>query len=228
MLEPKAVAEVLLFPAYLGFNGKQHAEGTSFVHLGEAQWDAGVDLWDDATDPRALGSPSTTRAHRPGGSTWCGPACPSGWPTTGGRPPWPGRRRPATRAATRPTFRGVVILGVLVLVHGNGGAGAGPGDVLAGVERGLLVTDLWYNRILDPKTQVVTGLTRNGLFLIEGGEVVGAVRNLRYTQSVAGAFGPGRVLAFGDDARLVGQDGVRVFTPSVRLGLWAFTGDATG
>ena len=44
-----------------------------------------------------------------------------------------------------------------------------PDELVAAVERGLLVTDLWYNRILDPKTQVVTGLTRNGLFLIEDG-----------------------------------------------------------
>ncbi len=57
VLEPRAVAAVLLFPAYLGFNGKSHADGLSFVHLGDAQWDETVDIWDDATDPRALGDP---------------------------------------------------------------------------------------------------------------------------------------------------------------------------
>ena len=57
VLEAEAVAAMLLFPAWLGFNGKAYAEGTSFVHLGEQQFDERIDLWDDGTDPRALGRP---------------------------------------------------------------------------------------------------------------------------------------------------------------------------
>ena len=57
VLEPRAVAAMLLFPAWLGFNGKAHAEGTSFAHLGEQQFDDRISLWDDGTDPRALGRP---------------------------------------------------------------------------------------------------------------------------------------------------------------------------
>ena len=75
------------------------------------------------------------------------------------------------------------------------------------VERGLLVTDLWYNRILDPKTQVVTGLTRNGLFLVEEGRIVGPVQNLRYTQSIVGGFGPEKVLGPGRRCPAGGQRG---------------------
>jgi predicted Zn-dependent protease len=101
-------------------------------------------------------------------------------------------------------------------------------ELVAGVERGLLVTDFWYNRILDPKTQVVTGLTRNGLFLIEGGELAGPVQNLRYTQSVVGALAPGHVLGIGSDAQLVGNEGGIVHVPSLRLRSWAFTGGAQG
>ena len=57
VLEPRAVAAMLLFPAWLGFNGKAHAEGTSFAHLGEQQFDDRISIWDDGTDPRALGRP---------------------------------------------------------------------------------------------------------------------------------------------------------------------------
>jgi predicted Zn-dependent protease len=96
------------------------------------------------------------------------------------------------------------------------------------VERGLLVTDLWYNRILDPKTQVVTGLTRNGLFLIEEGRVVGPVQNLRYTQSIVAGFGPGKVLGMGDDGQLVSSEGGIMHVPTVRLASWSFTGNARG
>ena len=118
--------------------------------------------------------------------------------------------------------------------------GGYPGDLFLGsgdqtleqligqVERGLLVTDFWYNRILDPKTQVVTGLTRNGLFLIEGGEVVAPVQNLRYTQSVVGALAPGHVLGLGSDAQLVSNEGGIVHVPSLHLAAWAFTGGAQG
>ena len=93
------------------------------------------------------------------------------------------------------------------------------------------MTDFWYNRILDPKTQVVTGLTRNGLFLIEGGEVTVPVQNLRYTQSVVGALAPGHVLGIGDDAAAREQRGrhrPRPQPPPAVLGLhrWLEAGDA--
>jgi predicted Zn-dependent protease len=102
--------------------------------------------------------------------------------------------------------------------------------MVADVERGLLVTQFHYCRVLDPKTQVVTGLTRNGTFLIEDGEVVGAVGNLRFTQSFVEALSSGRVLAIGDDDRLAaGEFGPgMVICPSLRLAGWNFTGGARG
>jgi predicted Zn-dependent protease len=115
-----------------------------------------------------------------------------------------------------------------------GAAGSGSGapvsggsldDVVGGVARGLLVTDFWYTRILDPKTQVVTGLTRNGLFLVEDGQVSQGVRNLRFTQSYAGALAPGNVKAVAPDARLVNSS---AFVPSLHLASWNFTGGARG
>jgi len=46
-------------------------------------------------------------------------------------------------------------------------------ELVAGMRHGLLVTDFWYTRVLDPMTLVVTGLTRNGVWLVEGGEITG-------------------------------------------------------
>lgn len=57
-----------------------------------------------------------------------------------------------------------------------------------------------YVRVLDPKTVGVTGLTRNGVFLVEDGKVVRPVTNLRFTQSILEALAPGRVLGIGSDA----------------------------
>jgi predicted Zn-dependent protease len=56
-------------------------------------------------------------------------------------------------------------------------------DLIASTPRGLLVTCLWYIREVDPVTLLVTGLTRDGVYLIEGGEVVGAVNNFRFNES---------------------------------------------
>ena len=56
-------------------------------------------------------------------------------------------------------------------------------DMVAGVDRGLLVTCLWYLREVDPATLLVTGLTRDGVYLVESGEVVGAVNNFRFNES---------------------------------------------
>lgn len=56
-------------------------------------------------------------------------------------------------------------------------------DLVRGVDRGLLITSLWYIREVDPMTLLLTGLTRDGVFLIEGGEVVGAVNNFRFNMS---------------------------------------------
>jgi predicted Zn-dependent protease len=56
-------------------------------------------------------------------------------------------------------------------------------DVVAGTERGLLLTCLWYIRSVDPQTLLLTGLTRDGVYLVEDGEVTGAVNNFRFNES---------------------------------------------
>ena len=61
-------------------------------------------------------------------------------------------------------------------------------ELIAGTERGVLVTRFWYIRPLDPQTILVTGLTRDGLFLIEKGKVTRAVKNMRWNESPIVAF----------------------------------------
>ena len=56
-------------------------------------------------------------------------------------------------------------------------------DLVASTERGLLVTSLWYIREVDPATLLLTGLTRDGVYLVEDGRVVGAVNNFRFNES---------------------------------------------
>ena len=56
-------------------------------------------------------------------------------------------------------------------------------DLVAGTERGLLLTCLWYIREVDPQTLLLTGLTRDGVYLVEDGEITGAVNNFRFNES---------------------------------------------
>ncbi len=69
------------------------------------------------------------------------------------------------------------------------GAAGSTQDLVAGVERGLLVTCLWYIREVDPQSLLLTGLTRDGVYLVEDGEVVGAVNNFRFNESPVDLLG---------------------------------------
>lgn len=62
-------------------------------------------------------------------------------------------------------------------------------DLVAGTERGLLLTCLWYIREVDPQTMLLTGLTRDGVYLVEGGEITGAVNNFRWNESPVDLLG---------------------------------------
>jgi predicted Zn-dependent protease len=91
--------------------------------------------------------------------------------------------------------------------------------LVASVDRGLLLTCLWYIREVDPQTLLLTGLTRDGVFLVEGGEVVGAVNNFRFNESPIGMLR--RVAAVGGSeptlAREFGDYFTRTTMPTLRV-----------
>ena len=76
-----------------------------------------------------------------------------------------------------------------LILEGAGAGGASLDDLIAGTRRGLLVTCLWYVREVDPQTLLLTGLTRDGVYLVEDGEVTGAVNNFRFNESPVGLLG---------------------------------------
>jgi predicted Zn-dependent protease len=69
------------------------------------------------------------------------------------------------------------------LVLDDADASGSVDDLVASTERGLLLTCLWYIREVDPQTLLLTGLTRDGVHLVESGEVVGTVNNFRFNES---------------------------------------------
>jgi len=228
VLEPECVSTILIFLGFYGFNAKQVIEGQSGIRLGESQFDRAVSIWDDATAPAALGvafdADGTPKRRLELVQAGVSSALALD-------------RRTARKMGTESTGHAVPesdaygpIPSNLFLGPADPAFGAGTSDLIASTARGLLVTTFNYCRILDPKTQVVTGLTRNGTFLIEDGKVRGGVKNLRFTQSFIEALGPGNVLGISREARFADSEfgpGL-VHCPALRLGSWRFTGGVRG
>ncbi len=95
-------------------------------------------------------------------------------------------------------------------------------ELIGGLDRGLLVTRFHYTNPVHPKLAIVTGMTRDGTFLVEGGRIVGPVKNLRYTQSYLAAVA-GTVAVAKERKTLKGFLG-GVVVPAVRIDGWTFTG----
>jgi predicted Zn-dependent protease len=84
------------------------------------------------------------------------------------------------------------------------GASKSLAEMIASTRRGLLLTCLWYIRQVDPQTLLLTGLTRDGVYLVESGEVVGAVNNFRFNESPVGMLG--RVVEAGATSRTLPRE----------------------
>lgn len=96
-------------------------------------------------------------------------------------------RRSAKKAGTRPTGHGFALpneYGEAPMNLVVAGGDSSVEKMIAGTGRGLLVTRLWYIRELDPYEKTMTGMTRDGLFLVEDGKVTRSVRNFRFNQSI--------------------------------------------
>ncbi|MGI5214207.1 TldD/PmbA family protein [Plantactinospora sp. CA-290183] len=238
VLEPTAVADLLQNFSMFGFNGKAYIERRSFAVPGAEQFDPAVTLVDDpaATPALPYDAEGTPRARVPlvergvtatvahdrrtaaaAGTASTGHAMPGG--ASAGALPLHVGLLPAARAGAPPATE---VSGPIV--------DSDTAELVAGVRRGLLVTDLWYTRVLDPMSLVVTGLTRNGVWLIEDGEATTAVQNLRFTQSYPQALAPGGVLGVGRHAVLQPVNFVSAWwsAPALRLTSWNFTGGASG
>lgn len=224
VLAPECVGTIAVFLSYYGFNGKQHAEGQSFAEVGKKQFDAAVNVYDDAADPRALGvgfDAEGTPRHR------------LSLITNGVTKGIAHDRRTAKKAGVAPTGHGdpgSEVWGPLPTHVFLDSGDTSVEEMIASVDRGLYVATFNYCRVLDPKSMAVTGLTRNGTFMIENGKITGAVSGLRFTQSFVEGLGSGKILGIGSDARFADSEfgPAIVHTPSMRLAGWNFTGGIDG
>jgi PmbA protein len=87
--------------------------------------------------------------------------------------------------------------------------------MVASTDRGLLVTRLWYIREVDPYEKVMTGMTRDGLFLVEKGRVTGAARNFRFNQSLIEMLK--NVELLGPAVRATGEEAFEMVVPAMKI-----------
>jgi len=191
VLEPAAVTDFLMFMALYGFGGLGYLEGRSFTSgkLGKKILGANVTIVDDAYAEKTTGIPfdfegmPRQRVPLVKNGVVAGvvhdrqTARRAGTQTTGHALPQPNNYGPIP---LNPCF----------------GAGESSLDeMIADTKRGLLVTHFHYTNIIDPMRMILTGMTRDGTFLIENGEVRRPVRNMRFTQSLIEALNNVRAIS---------------------------------
>ena len=94
-------------------------------------------------------------------------------------------------------------------------------QMIASTARGLLVTRLWYIREVDPYQKIMTGMTRDGTFAIEDGEVTGGVRNFRFNQSLIELLE--NVEALSPSQRASGEEAFDMVVPAMKANRFHFT-----
>jgi PmbA protein len=221
ILEPYAVQDIVQMMSYVGFGAVAFQEGRSFMtgKLGRQVVDPRVSIWDDGLSADTVpwsfdceGVPKrrvgliengiargivydSYSAGKEDGKTSTGHAVPP--PNTLG--PFPLNMHFAPGDATLD-------------------------EMIRSTARGIYVTRFHYTRHVEPVRVVVTGMTRDGTFLIQDGEIAYPVRNLRFTQSYVEALN--HVEMIGSETRLLlgMRDIARISVPALKLGAFSFTG----
>jgi predicted Zn-dependent protease len=222
VLEPNAASVLVQWLGWLGFGAKAYDEGRSFLvgRLGQRVCSPLVTIVDDATAADTIGV---------------------GFDFEG----VPKRRvtliDEGVAASLVYDFRAATSHGVEPTGHGlpaPSAEGALPmhlamlpgqtpqADLVAGLERGLLVTRFHYTNLVNLMDTTITGMTRDGTFWVEDGEVVGAVRNLRFTQSILDALSS--VRAVGAETELAAEDGYGAArAPALAIDRFSFSSATT-
>lgn len=95
-------------------------------------------------------------------------------------------------------------------------------EIIAATENGVLVSRFWYNRLVDPNDLMVTGMTRDGTFLVQDGKIVSAIKNLRFNQSLLESFN--KITALGPAVRTYDEEtGQIMVVPPLRIADFHFT-----
>jgi len=133
-------------------------------------------------------------------------------------------RASANRAGVEPTGHGFPLpneVGEAPLNIVIGGGDSSLEEMIAGTERGILVTRFWYIREVDPFQKIMTGMTRDGTFLVENGRVVAGLRNFRFNQGLIELLN--NVEAMSPPVRASGEEAFDMVVPAMKVRDFNFT-----
>ncbi len=218
LLEPRAVGDLLMFLAWAGLGARPFLDGSSFISekIGSKVLSDKLTIVDDVWDPRFQGMGFDMEGQPTQRVTLIEEGVARS--VVFDRPTAKEAGRETTgHAGLQPSASGP-FPSALILSPGD----VAQEDLLKVLDKGILVTQLHYTNLMDPRDVTVTGLTRNGTFLVEKGEIVSPVQNLRFTMSLVEAFSGVRGL--GREARLVEAFfGGATIVPPVVLEAFRFT-----
>ncbi|MEO3752821.1 metallopeptidase TldD-related protein [Streptomyces sp. B6B3] len=195
LLPPTSVADLMIYQHWMSDARNAHEGRTVFsragggTRVGERLSELPLTLYSDPAAPGLAAAPfllahSSTDIFTPGLSVFDNglPLSRADWIREGVL-----HQLPTNRYSAELTGLPVApLVGNLLL---DGGGERSLDELVADTERGLLISTLWYIREVDPKTLLLTGLTRDGVYLVEGGEVSGVVNNFRFNESPVDVFG---------------------------------------
>jgi predicted Zn-dependent protease len=210
ILEPAAVLDLVGFLFY-DFAGTAVRDKRSCLtgRLGKKLFGENITLWDDVYHPLQLGHPFDGEGVPRQKVLLIDSGVPKNLVYS---------RATAKKMKTKPTGHGFA----LPNEHGEapmnlvwGGGDKTVGEMVASTERGVLVTRLWYIREVDPYNKILTGMTRDGTFLVENGRVTGGIRNFRFNQSVIDMLS--NVEMLGPAVRSSGEESFDMVVPAMKV-----------
>ena len=221
VLAPYASEDLLNMLNYYGMGAQAVLEGRSWMNdrLGEKVMSNLVDIWDDGLDPGGIPMPfdfegvPKQRLDIVKKGVVKSPVFDR---ITAGK-----MGEATTGHALPPTMRSLGPIATnLFMAPGS----ASIEEMIRSTQRGLYISRFWYTRLVHPRDCVITGMTRDGVFLIEGGELVYPVKNLRFTQSYVEALA--NVEAVGSETRLLMSEfgGQSTRVPALKINSFRFTG----
>ncbi len=221
ILDPYATQDLLNNLDFHGMSGLDVIEGRSWMNnrIGKQVMSSTVNIWDDGLDPQGLpvpfdfeGTPKQ-RVEIVKDGVVVSPVYDRETAKKAGTI--------STGNALPPTFRGFGPLASNLFM----GLGTSTLDeMIHSTERGLYITRFWYTRLVHPTDCIVTGMTRDGVYMIENGEITYPVKNLRFTQSYVAALN--NVQAIGRPGRLLSANygNLAALVPPIKVGAFQFTG----
>ncbi|MBI5969315.1 MAG: TldD/PmbA family protein [Deltaproteobacteria bacterium] len=196
ILEPYAVAELLLFLGYLGFHALAVQEGRSFLcgQFGKKIVNEKVTIYDDGLDPAGLQVPFDFEGVPKQRVTFFKEGVAKNITYDSYTAAREGKESTG-HGLIAPNTEGPIPINLFM-----GGAESSLDEMVRSMRKGIYVTRFHYTNIVEPMKAVITGMTRDGTFLIEEGEIKRPVKNLRFTDSILKALS--RVTAISKERKI--------------------------